>query len=367
VAEQMWRVVAVFRIVTLVYAGILIIADHDKFAHPAAGPWVLAVMAVWTAVTVAAYSRLGGRARWVIAADVAVAAAVILSTRWIDTAARINAGAPTLPTTWASAPILACAVAGGPLTGLAGAAVTSAALFAEHRGLPQSTISGMVLLLIVGGVGGYVMRLGLRAEAAVDRVARREAAIAERERIARGIHDSVLQVLALVSRRGRALGGEAAELGALAAEQENALRSLVSHGAADEDQGTGLLDVRALLEPFASSQISVSCPATAVLLTKAAAQALAAATSEALDNARLHAGPDARTWVLVEDEGTAVTVSIRDDGRGFTPGRLAEAAKSGRLGVSHSIIGRMRDAGGIASLTSSPRNGTEVELRVARD
>jgi signal transduction histidine kinase len=219
----------------------------------------------------------------------------------------------------------------------------------------------------VGGIGGYVMRLGLRAEAAVDRVARREAAIAERERIARGIHDSVLQVLALVSKRGRAIGGEAAELGALAAEQEAALRSLVSGGTADDDQGSGLLDVRALLEPFTSAQTSVSCPATAVLLPGTAAQALAAATSEALDNAARHAGPEARRWVLVEDEGTAVTVSIRDNGTGFGPGRLAEAASSGRLGVSHSIIGRMRDAGGTASLTSAPGNGTEVELRVVRD
>jgi signal transduction histidine kinase len=366
-AEQMWRVVALFRIVTLAYAGILIIVSHDSYAHPAAGLIVLAAMAVWTAVTVAAYARPAGRARWVIAADVAVAAAVILSTRWIDTAARIKTGAPTLPTSWAAAPILACAVAGGPWTGLAGAAVTSVALFAEHPALPQSTFSGIVLLLIAGGVGGYVMRLGLRAEAAVDRVARREAAIAERERIARGIHDSVLQVLALVSSRGRALGGEAAELGALAAEQENALRTLVSHGAADHDAGQGLLDVRALLEPFTSSQISVSCPATAVLLSKSAAQALAAATGEALDNVRLHAGPGARAWVLVEDDGPAVTVSIRDDGRGIAAGRLAEAAGRGRLGVSHSIIGRMRDAGGTASLTSSPGNGTEVELGVARD
>jgi signal transduction histidine kinase len=70
--------------------------------------------------------------------------------------------------------------------------------------------------------------------------------------------------------------------------------------------------------------------------------------------------------VLVEDEGTDVTVSIRDNGTGFAPGRLAEAARAGRLGVSHSIIGRMRDAGGIASLTSLPDSGTEVELRVAR-
>jgi signal transduction histidine kinase len=211
------------------------------------------------------------------------------------------------------------------------------------------------------------MRLGLRAEVAVDRVARREAAIAERDRIARGIHDSVLQVLALVSSRGRALGGEAADLGALAAEQERALRMLVSRSAADDDPGLGLLDVRTLLEPFASSEISVSCPATAVLLTKTTALAVAAATSEALDNVRRHASPGARAWVLVEDEGPAVTVSIRDDGQGFAAGRLAEAARSGRLGVSHSIVGRMREAGGTASLTSSPGNGTEVELRVARD
>ncbi len=366
-AEQMWRVVALFRIVTLIYAGTLIIVNHDHYAHPTAGLVVLVIMTVWTAVTVAAYARPAGRTRWMISADVAVAAAVILSTRWIETGARISAGVPTLPTSWAAAPVLACAVAGGPWAGLAGAAVTSVALFAEHPALPQSTFSGIVLLLIAGGVGGYVMRLGLRAEADVDRVARREAAIAERERIARGIHDSVLQVLALVSSRGRALGGEAAELGALAAEQESALRTLVSRSAADDAPGQGLLDVRALIEPFSSAQISVSCPATAVLLTKTAALAVAAATSEALDNVRLHASPGARAWVLVEDEGPAVTVSIRDDGPGFTPGRLAEAARSGRLGVSQSIIGRMREAGGSASLTSSPGNGAEVELRVTRD
>jgi signal transduction histidine kinase len=110
----------------------------------------------------------------------------------------------------------------------------------------------------------------------------------------------------------------------------------------------------------------VSCPATAVLVTEKAARALAAATREALDNAGRHGGSEARAWVLVEDEGTGVTVSIRDDGAGFAPGRLAEAARTGRLGVSQSIIGRMRDVGGVASLTSSPDSGTEVELRVTR-
>ncbi len=200
----------------------------------------------------------------------------------------------------------------------------------------------------------------------MDRVARREAVIAERERIARGIHDSVLQVLALVASRGRALGGEAAELGVLAAGQESALRSLI-HAELLDGAPQGELDVRALLQPLAGAQIAVSCPATPVPLGERAGRALAAAAGEALDNVRRHAGPGARAWILVEDEGRAVTVSIRDDGPGFPAGRLEQAARDGRLGVAQSIIGRMREAGGAAEITSAPGGGTEVELVVSRE
>ena len=45
-----------------------------------------------------------------------------------------------------------------------------------------------------------------------------------------------------------------------------------------------------------------------------------------------HAG--GRAWVLVEDEGETVTVSIRDEGPGIPDGRLDEAAAQGRLGVA---------------------------------
>ena len=70
-------------------------------------------------------------------------------------------------------------------------------------------------------------RLAAEVEAERQHAAAVEAASRERERLARGIHDSVLQVLALVQRRGAEAGGEAAELGRLAGEQEAALRSLV--------------------------------------------------------------------------------------------------------------------------------------------
>ena len=365
-AAQMWRAVAIFRILTLAYAAVLIFRYRHLYAHPDGGLAVLAVMAAWTAVTAAAYARPRGRSPALICADVAVAALVVLSARLVDKAIRIHEGAPTLPVTWAAAPVLACAIAGGPIGGLAGAAVIAAAVIAERGAVTGSTSGSAVLLLIEGGVVGYFVRFGLRAEAALDRAARQEAAVAERERIARGIHDSVLQVLALVSARGRDLGGEAAELARLAGEQESALRTLVSGPSAQPPAG-GLLDLGNLLEPLGGSRVTVSCPADAVLLTDEAARALAAATGEALDNVRRHAGPDARAWVLVEDDGTAVTVSIRDDGNGFAEGRLAEAEAAGRLGVAQSIVGRLRDVGGKACLTSSPGQGTEVELHVPRN
>jgi signal transduction histidine kinase len=79
---------------------------------------------------------------------------------------------------------------------------------------------------------------------------------------------------------------------------------------------------------------------------------------------RQHGGATAKAWVLVDDEGQAVSVTVRDDGPGIPAGRLAEAAAEGRLGVSHAIVGRIRDLGGSADICSPPGGGTEVRLRV---
>jgi len=225
-----------------------------------------------------------------------------------------------------------------------------------------------VLLLLAGVAVGYVSTLADRAERAVQRAAEIEAASRERDRLARGIHDSVLQVLALVQRRGAEVGGEAAEIGRLAGEQEAALRALI---AADGDGGgpaltRGNLDLRALLTQEASASVSMVTPAGPVLLPAHEAREVAAAVHAALDNVRRHCAGTARAWVLVDDEGEAVTVTIRDDGPGVPPGRLALAAADGRLGVSQAICGRMRDLGGSARVTSTPGTGTEVRLRLPR-
>ena len=72
-----------------------------------------------------------------------------------------------------------------------------------------------------------------RAHSELERAARLAAALEERERLSRQVHDGAIQVLALVARRGREIGGETAELAELAGEQERALRRLVSSGDVD--------------------------------------------------------------------------------------------------------------------------------------
>jgi signal transduction histidine kinase len=127
---------------------------------------------------------------------------------------------------------------------------------------------------------------------------------------------------------------------------------------------SGDVDLRAVILSAQTDRVTVSVPAQAVLLEKAAADELDAAMRAALDNVRRHCGERARAWVLVEDQPGLVTMTIRDDGPGIPDGRLAEAAAAGRLGVSHSIRGRLRDLGGSATISSVPGEGTEVELRL---
>ena len=94
------------------------------------------------------------------------------------------------------------------------------------RSITQTNYGHVFLLLIGGLVVGYLVDLLQRRAVARD-LAEREAAVAgERARLARAVHDGVLQVLALAQRRGAEPGGDA-ELGRLAGEQEHALRSLI--------------------------------------------------------------------------------------------------------------------------------------------
>jgi signal transduction histidine kinase len=363
--QPLWRAVIVFRLAALGYAVVLLASKTGEYEHPVTGWLIIAVMAVWTVVSGIGY-RLPSRRGWpLLTADLLVGIACLLASRWVISAEDLSLGHATLPMAWVAGPVLAWGVSGGRRRGAVAALLMGGADMVIRGGVTDVTVNGTVLLLLAGVVIGYMATLTTDAERRLQRATEMEAATRERERLARGIHDSVLQVLALVQRRGTELGGEAADLGRLAGEQEATLRALVAADPGPQPPSTQA-DLRTMLGSFASAAVSLATPATPVTLPRPVAAEVVAAVGSALDNVRVHCGAGARVWILVEDERDAVTVTVRDDGPGFPSGRLVEAAAAGRLGMAQSIQGRVRDLGGTVEVTSAPGQGTEVELRVPR-
>jgi signal transduction histidine kinase len=363
-AEALWRAIAVFRFASLGYATLLLaVIDRNVYSRPDLAWAVLGAMVSWTIVTTLAYSHRRNRVAMLLAADLAVTIGLLATTFALQLPAARQSGVVPVTGPWVAGPVLAWAVRYGRIAGAATALALSLPTFALSGWSVSVVPNGEVLMLLAGVAVGHVAQLATALEAQRQHADRVEAAARERDRLARDIHDSVLQVLALVHRRGLEAGGEAAELGRLAGEQETALRALIGTGPADASAD---VDLNALLKSLASERVTVGGPAGPVLVGNRAGEGITAAVRAALDNVRQHCASQARAWVLVEDEPDVVTVTIRDDGAGITEGRLARAAVAGRLGVSQSIRGRMRDLGGSARISSLPGEGTEVTLRLPR-
>lgn len=369
----LWRSIAVFRVAALAYALLAVAQNFPDYRRPFGGWVVLGVMAAWTAFTVARFPpppEPPRRRALPLAADLCVTAGCVLATDWVEWAPRLATGESPIAVMWMGGPVLAWAAAYGRRAGLFAGAVIGLCDVLIHTPQSAYTLSQLTfapgLLLLCGAAVGYLARLAAQAQAALEHGTRLQAAARERDRLARDIHDSVLQVLSRVQRQGLAAGGEAAELGRLAGEQEAALRALVGMGAADAEPAAGIRDMRVLISAVAWTGTTVAAPATPVLLPARAADELLLALRAALDNVARHCPPGTGIWILIEDEPDAVTITLRDDGPGFASGRLDEATAAGRLGVAQSILGRIEELGGRAQVRSAPGEGTEVELRVPR-
>jgi signal transduction histidine kinase len=366
----LWRSIAAFRFASIGYAAILLVIRQDNYERWGWAWAVIAGMTAWTIASTIGYAAPTRRTRPLLAVDLLITMAAVLSTTLLQYSHSAHIGVMPVTATWLAGPALAWAVVGGARAGAVAAiiigscvvALRDQALTAIYQG---TALDGPIILLMAAVLVGYISTLTTRAERALQRATEIEAASRERERLARSIHDSVLQVLAMVQRRGAEAGGEAAEIGRLAGEQEAALRLLMT---ADGQVvlPAGELDLSAILAHEASAEISVVTPAEPVLLPERTAEETAAAVRAAIENVRRHCGDAAKAWVLLEDEGAEVSVTVRDDGPGMPAGRLAEAATEGRLGVTHAIVGRVRDLGGTTEIISAPGAGTEVRLRVPR-
>jgi signal transduction histidine kinase len=387
----LWRAIAVFRFASMAYVVAVAALNVTDYAHPLGAIPALALLVGWSIAATYLYARPAWRGWPLLGTDLAVTLVLLLASSWVVGRTAIDNGVPSLAVAWQACPVLAWAVSGGRRRGAIAALVVGAADVTVRAKLTSASATGLMLMLLAGVAVGHVARLAVLSEQRLQRAVELEAATRERERLARGIHDSVLQVLALVQRRGAHLDGEAAELARLAGEQEAALRALVSGrtpqgrqapvGGAErpgriapaawgaqptqprQRAGPGV-DLRTILDGYASPAVSIAAPATPVRLPAAVAHEVGAAVGAALDNVARHGGGEARAWVLLEEEAGTVTVSVRDDGPGIPAGRLAEAAQQGRLGVAQSIEGRIAELGGTVEIISAPGEGTEVELRL---
>src|SRR5689334_23107500 len=236
----LWRAIAVYRIAALIYATILMVRNFPHYERPMLAWPALAVMAGWTVFTTYAYADPARRRPPLFVADLLLTAAVLAASVPIVGRDALEDGKPTLAVAWHVAPVLAWAVAGGRRGGIAAAVVMGATDLIVRAHYDQAAYTGSVLMLLAAIAVGYLVRLAEDAQERLQRAVELEAATRERERLARDIHDSVLQVLALVQRR------ESGELARLAGETEAALRHLVARHAAETVDDRSEVDLMTL-------------------------------------------------------------------------------------------------------------------------
>ena len=370
VVESFHRGLDVFRPLAALYAAWLAWQRHETMVRPWVAAVVLGVMMAWS-IGLLFYRR---RSVGVVVVEVSIAVAGILATLLAETPEAIAAGQFTLPTIWAAGSVAGGAVVAGARGGLIAAAVISIADLIEVGTPTQGTIHNIVLLVLLGGLIGLAVDLARKGLESEEQVLLERERLHERERIARVVHDGVLQSLAYIHRRGEDIGGETAELAAIAAEQERSLRRFVSGtgapdaaAAADLRGGEGSeSDLRIVLTAHERPDVTVAVPADPVLVDVLVAAEVDAAVAAALDNVERHAGPAARAWVLLEGDSSGIEVTIHDDGVGAQVSDLVDAVDRGRLGVSSSIRGRIEDLGGTVTWTTRPGGGCVVRMTVPR-
>lgn len=387
-ARPLARGVLFFRWVWLVWMATLALSAAESLRYPLVAWFSLGLAGAWTTWLTVTAARWG---RTVLAADLVLCGWLVIASGLVVPPGAVVSGRPFFATGYPMSAALLWGVELGPAGGAFAGALLAAAHLASRplnevpltsldRSQLQNLAGAMINYLVAGVAVGLVSRLLLRSREAVERATHelvrereRAARLAERERLARQIHDSVLQALTLVHKRGRELAAkepvpatEVRRLAEIAAEQERELRSVILRPA--EDVPPGEVALRDELERAARTVTTPAVTVSAVgplWMPRSAAVEIAAAVRQALENVSRHAEAS-RATVFAEQDGSSVVVSVRDDGRGFTydERRLRDA---GKVGMLKSMQGRIEDLGGTMTVSTAPERGTEIEFKVPLD
>lgn len=229
------------------------------------------------------------------------------------------------------------------------------------------------VLLLGGALAAYRLRLR-------QVHARFRAVLDERNRVAREMHDTVIQGCASVSALLEAVvaveqddGVAGRELLDCARKQvratvDEARRAVWNLRQGRAGQPEGPLEFGPLLDQMAqqasnASRVPVCCETSGrpVVLDPAVEHDILMVAREAVYNAVKHAQPrEVRIWVHFADD--RIQMRVVDDGRGFDPGKVLAAA-----GEHFGLVGmreRTEHLGGRFEIRSSPGRGTELLVEV---
>ena len=388
-AERYRRTLArgalVFRWVSLTWMVVQALSDMGSIERPVLAWSSIGVAAAWTLWLSLSDAR---PTNVVLAVDLVVCTYLMLLSGLVIPQGEVVTTRPFFAAAYPVNAVLLWAIVRGSAAGVLAGAVLGVALvltrplngidFIDLTRSEWQNIGGATVLYLVGGAAvGLVVRVLTESGAALEKTTRellaereRAGRLAERESLAREIHDSVLQALALVHKRGRELStsetvpsAEVARLAEIAGRQEAELRGLILRQ--PQDAPTGRVQLRDALEREARaiSDVSVTVSSVgAVVVDAHAAEEIAAAARQALENVVRHAQAT-NTSVFAEEENGFVVVTVRDDGKGFEFDEASLLAST-KVGMLKSMKGRIVDLGGTMTVESAPGRGTEIEFRV---
>ena len=362
--HSIYRAAGLLRAALLVLTCLVNVTRVHAAAHPMLLVGAMLLMLLWTGAVWIWNQNPDRRTRWWMGADIVFTLAMVATSRFVLGTQLLRESYLGTTIYWmVSAPIVV-GIWRGPVAGALGGAVVGLVNYAQLPSTSPRAWLDLICMVVIPALGGFIADEMSRLQRQRDQSFADAAVLTERDRVNRILHDGVLQVLSMVEREGNALGGRGAELAEAAHQQETQLRSMLQ---SDAPLVRGDVDLVALLTRRATTAVSFSSTAGTLLVRPTVAEEVDAAVGEALANVERHAGADAQAWILVEEDGGSVVVSVRDNGSGMTSAAVDEAAQSGRRGVVESIEGRIRALGGVATWHSKLGEGVEWELRVPKE
>lgn len=230
-----------------------------------------------------------------------------------------------------------------------------------------------LLLAIASGCAEVVYKAGLRRELAESE--RRLAMTAERERIARDLHDSVGQLLTGLGMRlteyaedavdpaWRARLGELRDLASRGSgEMRDAIQSLLFLQVRRKGLAKSLRELARKFEATTGIKVGLQVTGSVTSLATVAEDALFRVAHEALINVERHSGASSVSLTLTYG-GDSVSVTVTDRGVGLRPGDPfgGSARHFGLAGLQRLL----EEAGGELELWDLIPNGLRVEGRIA--